>query len=150
MQDDNENKTTTEEKDPYAELFTMESYQRIWAMRRKANKEWKEQQEQWKLDQINRNRAEKGLLPLESLDNKHAELEKRLQNLGDDPNALGNAPATILYVFVMIAGSIFNDRLYIWIIATIIWLRHIFRMEIKRQNIIDEYNKNKSEKEKYR
>ena len=37
MQDDNENKTTTEEKDPYAELFTMESYQRIWAMRRKAN-----------------------------------------------------------------------------------------------------------------
>lgn len=33
--------------------------------------------------------------------------------------------ATLLYIFVMIGGSIFHDRIGIWILATFLWLRHI-------------------------
>jgi hypothetical protein len=132
MQDNDENKETTENKNEYPEPFTMESYQRIWEMRRQADKEWKTKQEQWKLERINRYREEKGLPPLESLDSNEPE---RLNHVGDSFNALDNAPATILYIFVMIAGSIFNDRVWIWIIATFIWLKHIFRMEIKKDQI---------------
>ncbi len=139
MQDNDENKETTENKNEYPEPFTMEYYQRIWELARDERAKQRERQEQWDREHGIRRRSK-----------EEEDLEKRLQSLADDTNAMDNAPATILYIFVMIFGSIFYDRLYIWIIATIIWLRHIFRMEIKRKKIIDEYNKNKSEKEKYR
>ena len=45
----------------------------------------------------------------------------------DHPNSLENNEATILWFIVMAVGAIFNDRLIIWIIATIIWLSFIMR-----------------------
>ena len=45
----------------------------------------------------------------------------------DHPNTMENGPATILYIFTMIGGAIFNDRWLIWIIATIIFIRFINR-----------------------
>ena len=45
----------------------------------------------------------------------------------DHPDALTNFEATILYLIVMFGGSIFNDRILIWITATIIWFNHITR-----------------------
>ena len=41
------------------------------------------------------------------------------------PDALNNFEATVLYIVVMIGGSIFVDRLWIWVIATVIYLKHI-------------------------
>ena len=50
----------------------------------------------------------------------------------DSVYAIGNGAATILYLFVMISGAIFNDKLLIWIMATIIWMCHIYRYNIKK------------------
>ena len=45
----------------------------------------------------------------------------------DTEYTLTNVEATILWLIVMIGGSIFTDRIWIWIVATIIWLNHITR-----------------------
>ena len=45
----------------------------------------------------------------------------------DHPNTLENGSATILYIIIMLAGSIFNDRMLIWVTATFIWLKFITR-----------------------
>lgn len=45
----------------------------------------------------------------------------------DNPNSLENGPAIILYIVTMVGGSIFNDRLIIWIVATLIFLKFITR-----------------------
>ena len=45
----------------------------------------------------------------------------------DHPNTMENSTATILWIVVMLVGSIFNDRWIIWIVATIIWLKFITR-----------------------
>ena len=45
----------------------------------------------------------------------------------DHPDTMDNTPATLLYIFVMICGSIFNDRILIWVFATIIYFNHLGR-----------------------
>lgn len=37
------------------------------------------------------------------------------------PDSMDDVPATILYIFVMIFGAIFNDRILIWVAATVIF-----------------------------
>ncbi len=49
----------------------------------------------------------------------------------DSVNSLENFEATILWLIVMGVGTIFNDRWIIWIIATVIWLSHICRYQIR-------------------
>ncbi len=45
----------------------------------------------------------------------------------DHPNSLDNDEATVLWIIVMLGGSIFADRIWIWIIATFLWLKHMTR-----------------------
>lgn len=45
----------------------------------------------------------------------------------DHPNSLENDEATVLWIVVMAVGSIFVDRIWIWIVATFMWYRYITR-----------------------
>lgn len=45
----------------------------------------------------------------------------------DHPNSLENDEATILWIIAMIGGSIFVDRILIWVGATVWWLLYITR-----------------------
>lgn len=60
---------------------------------------------------------------------EQTEEEKRRAFYGDcdHPNTLENGTATILYILSMIGGAIFNDRILIWIVATIIYVNFITR-----------------------
>ena len=51
----------------------------------------------------------------------------------DKPYTIDNYTATIWYIIIMVIGAIFNDRLPIWILATIIWWRHINRKTIRQK-----------------
>ena len=50
----------------------------------------------------------------------------------DHPNSLENDEATILWIVVMAVATIFKGNWVIWIVATIIWRRHINRHKIKK------------------
>ena len=50
----------------------------------------------------------------------------------DHPNSLENSEATIVWLVVMVIGTIFKGNWIIWIIATIIWRRYITRHKIKK------------------
>ena len=50
----------------------------------------------------------------------------------DIPGAMDDGIALVLYIVVMVVGSIFYDRLGIWIVATILYLRHMFRRQIHK------------------
>lgn len=69
---------------------------------------------------------------------KEAEKQEELKRLGitpqpkkkpryDHPDSLENSEATILWVIAMIGGSIFVDRVLIWVGATAWWLLYITR-----------------------
>lgn len=45
----------------------------------------------------------------------------------DHPNTIENSTATLLYIVVMLVGSIFKGNWVIWIIATVVWARFITR-----------------------
>ena len=45
----------------------------------------------------------------------------------DHPNTMENSTATVLWIVVMLVGSIFKGNWVIWIVATIIWLNFITR-----------------------
>ena len=49
----------------------------------------------------------------------------------DSTTSLENSEATLIWIVVMAVGAIFEDRWVIWIFATLIWLRHIFRYRIR-------------------
>jgi hypothetical protein len=64
--------------------------------------------------------AKKGIITQENKkDNFHGDC--------DHPNTMENGSATILYIIIMLGGTIFNDRLLIWILATIIFWKFITR-----------------------
>jgi hypothetical protein len=50
----------------------------------------------------------------------------------DHPNSLENDEATIIWVIVMVIGTIFKGNWIIWIVATIIWRKYITRHKIKK------------------
>lgn len=49
----------------------------------------------------------------------------------DSPYAMENSTATLLYIVVMIVGTLFYDRILIYIAATIIWWKYITRHKEK-------------------
>lgn len=51
----------------------------------------------------------------------------------DKPGTIDNGTATLWYIIIMIVGAIFNDRLLIWGLATIIWWKHINRKTIRQK-----------------
>ena len=50
----------------------------------------------------------------------------------DIPGAMDDGIALLLYIVVMVVGTIFNDRWLIWVISTIVYLRHVFRRQIHK------------------
>lgn len=52
--------------------------------------------------------------------------------IGDGVNTIQNDEATILYIAAMIGGSIFSDRILIWIAATIMYFWHITRFKRRK------------------
>ena len=89
------------------------------AMERKAERETKEKE-----------RRENGIIkpPPSSAGLNTQEYVDKL----DIPGAMDDGMALLLYVVVMIAGVIFNDRWLIWIFATIAYLCHVFRRQIHK------------------
>ena len=57
--------------------------------------------------------------------------QEYIDNL-DIPGAMDDGVALLLYIVVMVVGVIFNDRWIIWIIATILYLCHVFRRQIHK------------------
>ena len=57
--------------------------------------------------------------------------QEYIDNL-DIPGAMDDGVALLLYIVVMVVGIIFNDRWLIWIVATIVYLRHVFRRQIHK------------------
>ena len=49
----------------------------------------------------------------------------------DSPYAMENSTATFLYIIVMIVGTLFKERMLVYIAATIIWFKYITRHEGK-------------------
>ena len=49
----------------------------------------------------------------------------------DSPYAMENSTATFLYIVVMIVGTLFYDRILIYVAATIIWWKYITRHKEK-------------------
>ena len=50
----------------------------------------------------------------------------------EKPNSLDNGEATVSWIVVMLIGTIFNARWFIWIVATIIYLNYMCRHEIRQ------------------
>lgn len=69
---------------------------------------------------------------------KQKEYEKSLKGAefsyvySDTVNCLETEEATIIWIIVMLVGAIFNERWFIWILATVMWICHIFRYEIRK------------------
>lgn len=78
---------------------------------------------------LNRMRIEelraKGLEPLFDEDGNPTIPPKK--ETFDHPNTMENSSATVLWIVVMVVGSIFKARWLLWIIATVIWVRFITR-----------------------
>lgn len=64
-------------------------------------------------------------------------LEEKMYVDADHPNTINNGTATLWYIIIMLIGAVFNDRLMIWIVATVIWWTHINRKAIRQK----EWNK---------
>jgi hypothetical protein len=45
----------------------------------------------------------------------------------DSPYAMENSTATFLYIVTMIVGTLFQDRILVYVAATIIWWKYITR-----------------------
>ena len=58
----------------------------------------------------------------------------------DSPGTMDNVVATIWYIIIMLIGAVFNDRLLIWVIATIVWWRHINRKVIRQKEWDKKHN----------
>lgn len=86
----------------------------------------------------------KGNLNLEvSKKTEEDELKESYVN-SDHPSTMENGTATFLYIVIMLVGSIFIDRLLIWIMASIIYFSFINRRKTREK----EWNKRQEEKKR--
>ena len=60
------------------------------------------------------------------------DMQNKTEQHIDNIYTLNNDVATVLYVIVMLVGTIFVDRIIIWIAATIIWRKHMDRHKKKK------------------
>ena len=63
--------------------------------------------------------------------NKENFTQKEEEPKYDSIYTMETVSAVVLYIVVMVGGAIFNDRLLIWIAATFIFLKFLFRHDIK-------------------
>lgn len=66
--------------------------------------------------------------------------EERMYVEADKPGIIDNAAATIWYIIIMLIGAVFNDRLVIWITATVIWWNHINRKTRRQKEWNEKHN----------
>ena len=59
--------------------------------------------------------------------NKNSKQFKTQNTQYDHPNTMENSSAIILYIVVMLGGTIFTDRWLIWIFATVVFVKFITR-----------------------
>jgi hypothetical protein len=96
----------------------MPTYDEMEEWRKKWKKERKEREKE--LDEITRKEWEKkGIKPMEPC--------KPPPKRCDHPNTMEDSTATVLWIVVMIVGSIFKGNWAIWIIATVAWAKFITR-----------------------
>lgn len=60
-----------------------------------------------------------------------ADSDKWLYVNAEKPNSLDDGEALVTYLIIMGVGAIFNDRWFIWIFATIVYLCYLFRHAIR-------------------
>jgi hypothetical protein len=83
---------------------------------------WKKEKEEFQkeLDEIRRKEWEKkGVKPIDI-----GEIPPMRH---DHPNTMEDSTATVLWIVVMLVGSIFKGNWAIWIIATVIWRKFVTR-----------------------
>lgn len=90
------------------------------AMKKKAEREKKEKDRQQNGENSQQSKEPPRIGSQEYIDNC------------DIPGAMDDGIALVLYIVVMVVGSIFYDRWGIWIVATIVYLRHMFRRQIHK------------------
>ena len=90
-------------------------------MRKYAEKYKKEREE------FNKQLEESRLKDLEKKGIKPFDESQIPKKYCDHPNTMENSTATVLWIVVMLVGSIFKGNWAIWIVATIIWLKFITR-----------------------
>ncbi len=96
-------------------MLSYEDQRKIFDEVDKKFKEKEEKREQERLKEL----AEKGIVPPDP--------STYPKKYCDHPNTMENSTATVIWVVVMLVGSIFKGNWIIWIIATIIWFRFITR-----------------------
>ena len=64
---------------------------------------------------------------------KERSWQEKMYVESDHPNTMENSTATMLYIITMIIGTIFNDRLLIWIAASVIYFGFMSRRKIRQK-----------------
>jgi hypothetical protein len=85
-----------------------------------------------KLDDTRKKQEEARRIELKNKGIEPYEWNNDFHKYHDSIYTMDNDSATILYAIVMFIGSIFNDRLIIWIVATIVYYLHITRHHRKK------------------
>lgn len=91
--------------------------------------EMNEWREKWKKEraEFNAHLEELRLKDLKEKGLKPFDESQVPQKYCDHPNTMENSTATVLWIIVMLVGSIFKCNWAIWIIATVIWAKFITR-----------------------
>lgn len=96
-------------------MLSYEDQRRIFDEVDKKFKEKEEKREQERLEEL----AKQGIVPPDP--NTYP------KKYYDHPNTMENSTATVLWIVVMLVGSIFKGNWVIWIIATVVWAKFITR-----------------------
>lgn len=96
-------------------MLSHEDYRKIFDEVDKKFKEREEKQDKERLEEL----AKKGIFPPDP--------STYPKKYCDHPNTMENSTATVLWIVVMLVGSIFKGNWVIWIIATVVWAKFITR-----------------------
>ena len=96
-------------------MISYEEQRKIFDEVEKKFKEKEEKREKERLEEL----AKKGIVPPDP--------STYPKKYCDHPNTMENSTATVLWIVVMLVGSIFKGNWVIWIVATIIWFKFITR-----------------------
>lgn len=98
----------------------MPTYKEMREIFDKVDKEYKEREKKW--DKIRLEELEKkGIKPIDP--------SQFPKERCDHPNTMEDSTATVLWIVVMLVGSIFKGNWAIWIIATVLWAKFITRYD---------------------
>jgi hypothetical protein len=101
----------------------MENYKKHWEFMRQKDKEYKEMVAADRKHRYEEYCRENNITPTPS----KPEQPKHF----DHPDTMDNGPATVLYILAMIVGSLFKDRILVYMFATIFWWCHINRHNLR-------------------